>query len=272
MRRALLFLILLCLLLGLISIQKPMQIATAHSLLTGQAVRFEGDAMDQLAHAGIIPQQIIDYGAFSWAVLSPNALQTLKDASINYEFIPDAYTLNLGGQSFDPLTQQPAFESAWAPREIPSPSPDLQLVQLTGPVKAEWIADLQAKGLEIVQYIHPFSYVVWGTDTELAHATQNTSVRWTGAFAPAFRVQPQSRILAASGIPVHILLYIGADTQSLISEIQALGGIFQGSSAMDTIFEVAAFELDGRCLRRWQPYPACTAFSPYPRMAGCAVR
>ena len=231
-------------------------------------MRFEGGALDQLARAGITPQQIIDYGAFSWAVLSPNALQTLEDAAISYEFIADAYTLNLGGQSFDPLTQQPAFEPAWAPRDTYPPSPDLQLVQLAGPVKAEWIDDLQANGLEIVQYIHPFTYVVWGTPVELVRASQNISVRWTGAFAPAFRVQPQNRILAASSIPVHILLYLGADTQSLIKQIVSLGGIFQGSSVMDATFEVAAFELDEALFADVAALPGVYSIQPVPTDGG----
>src|SRR5262245_52994620 len=76
----------------------------------------------------------------------------------------DDFTLDLGGVRFDPVAQAPAslVPSAWrvdqgrlAGRET------FLLVQLPGRTRPAELEGLRAAGLEVVQYIHPFTYVVW---------------------------------------------------------------------------------------------------------------
>lgn len=244
MKRGIILLLSCCFLIGIIAPTGSSQAVNAITPNSTAAVRLAGASAGSLTRAGLNAQLLIDYGSFSWGLLPADQLNRLDAADIPYQRVPDPYTLDLGGQRFDPLTEQPAFTPSWSVTERQA-GPDFQLVQMVAPIKAEWLHALQVNGLEIVQYIHPFTYIVWGTPAELSRASQTQTVRWTGAFAPAYRVLPQWRALTEDIIPVHILLYRGADTNKLIADIQTLGGSFQGSAIMDAVFDVAAFELPG---------------------------
>ncbi|MEW5989151.1 MAG: hypothetical protein AB1791_21200, partial [Chloroflexota bacterium] len=76
------------------------------------------------------------------------------------------YTLRLGEQSFDPLLDPPRLPAGWD--DVPTSRPDLHLVQLTGPTQAAWLTALEASGLQLVQYIYPYTYVVWGQNVQAA--------------------------------------------------------------------------------------------------------
>ena len=41
-------------------------------------------------------------------------------------------------------------------------------MQFNGPIRQGWLDDLQAGQVQPVQYIHPYSYVVWSTPQALA--------------------------------------------------------------------------------------------------------
>jgi hypothetical protein len=37
----------------------------------------------------------------------------------------------------------------------------LRLIQFEGPIRPEWLDSLAGQGIQPLQYIHPYSYVVW---------------------------------------------------------------------------------------------------------------
>jgi serine protease AprX len=126
---------------------------------------------------------VIDYGSFTWTVLSPADLAELDNAGLPYQAYPGPYALTLGGQTFDPLLSPPYLSPEG--QAIPNPGqPGLHLVQFHGPTKPAWLDALQAGGMEIVQYIHPFTYVVWGESAALTSQAQRDFVRWTGDYLP----------------------------------------------------------------------------------------
>jgi len=153
------------------------------------------------------------------------------------------YTLTLGEVSFDPLAAQPALPQEWAtPR---SAGPNLRLVQFVGPTMQDWLDDLRAGGLEVIQYIHPYTYVVYG-DLEAVAATRATpAVRWTGDFLPAFKVLPRWRSLPEQGVASTVLVYKGADVGRTVEAITALGGKLDGIADTDPTFAYVTFMLPG---------------------------
>lgn len=153
------------------------------------------------------------------------------------------YTLRLGEQSFDPRLDPPRLPAGWD--DVQAISPDLHLVQLTGPTQAAWLAALEASGLQIVQYIYPYTYVVWGQNVQAAVAPYSF-VRWSGPFAPAYRVLPQWRSLAGAALPVAILLYRGADTDAAVRGLRQLGGRLTGRAILNHTWEVVGLTLAGR--------------------------
>ncbi|MDY7108743.1 MAG: S8 family serine peptidase [Planctomycetota bacterium] len=176
------------------------------------------------------------------------------------------YTLHLGGISFDPLRTRPALPPGWEAGE--SENPALRLVQFTGPTRDGWLEALRASGVEIVQYVHPYSYIVWsdGPSVELAGALP--AVRWTGAFEPAYRVLPEWRTLPDEAIAARVLLYRGADADAAVREVIELGAVSTGRRVLNRTFEAARFVVSGARFRDMANIPGVYSIKPLPTGGG----
>lgn len=79
-------------------------------------------------------------------------------------------------------------------RQTRTEAAQLWLVQFVGPIKDEWLADLQALKLQVVTYMANNAYVVWGDGEALAaldkFASETPTVQWVGPYHPAYRVAP----------------------------------------------------------------------------------
>lgn len=138
------------------------------------------------------------------------------------------FDLVLGDVRFDPLDQDRAQidDPAWFVNEADAPANDLQLIQLVGKTQASDIAMLRAAGLEPLQYIHPYSYVVWPTQAARTQTQRldQLRVRWQGFFQPAYRVLPQYRGLGEHKIQDFVLAaYAGLGTQQVVQALTHTG-------------------------------------------------
>jgi hypothetical protein len=131
------------------------------------------------------------------------------------------YTLRLGEASFDPLIAAPEVAEGW--QALEAVGPELRLVQLAGPTRAAWLDQLEAAGLEIVQYIYPYTYIVWSEPQDLDAARALAGVRWAGEFHPAYRVLPRWRNLPEAPLKVTVLVYRGVDTDAVVRTIARRG-------------------------------------------------
>jgi serine protease AprX len=212
------------------------------------------------------------------------------------------YILDLGGVQFDPLTGLPApplLPAEWL--GVQDDVPDMHIVQFAGPIQASWLEQLEAAGVQVVQYIHPYAYIVWGQSDAVdaaAAQVQAGAVRWVGEFSPAFRVLPQWRNLPGNPIDVRVMIYRGAEVASVIDEIIALGKaqagevqpgeadvqggaggppqagqdhgpVFStGRYAIDDIFEIASFSMPGSLFQQASRIPGVYSIQPLPLDGG----
>ena len=222
----------------------------------------------KLDRAAIRAARTIDYGSFLWAVMDSESLTGLEATGTDYQVIENPYTLSLGGESFDPLAKEPVFSVALSGKGE-SDGEGLHLVQFHGPTKDAWLADLQAAGLEIIQYIHPFTYVVWGETTALDRSRSQNAVRWTGDFLPAYAVLPENRGLDSAPILVRTVILPQAGLERTIAEIEALGGLLVGADVdADPVFDLATFLLPGNMLNPAAALPGVYTISPVPMDGG----
>ncbi|MCB0034665.1 MAG: S8 family serine peptidase, partial [Anaerolineales bacterium] len=172
----------------------------------------------------------LDYGSFYWVEVNPLLWQRLTTSSgVNFDLAAADFKLSLSNRVFDPLLQPTADAST----EL-AHTADYQLIQFVGPTKQAWLTQLQAAGLEPVQYIHPYTYVVWGTAQALSQTEARSAswpyVRWHGPFTPEFRLQtisPTERLTTdEKRQPFKLLLYRQADNHYIQNEIEALDGTF----------------------------------------------
>jgi len=211
---------------------------------------------------------VIDYGAFLWTVMQPADLIQLDAAGAAYQAFTNPYTITLGGQTFDPLAVIPEFKNAWGDN-INASEPGLHLVQFQGPSKAEWLETLRAEGLDIIQYIHPFTYVIWGEPAALENSARHAFVRWSGDFLPAYAVQPANRVLSSDPILVRMAFVPQAGLQETIQAVEDLGGTIVGTAEnADPTFFQASFYLPGDRIQDLALLPGVYTVQPIPTDGG----
>lgn len=232
------------------------------------AVRIPADESMKLDRISIKGGLQIDYGSYSWSVMSPDQLLELDQAGVAYQVTKDPYVLTLGGQSFDPLISSPQIESNWESHPSQSGA-GLHLIQFHGPTKANWLAELQSKGLEILQYIHPFTYVVWGELAELESTKTNPVVRWAGDYLPAYAVQAKHRTLNTDPIQVRAMVSPQADLAEILKAIESLGGSqLTTTSDLDPVFTLVRFTLPGDRLTAIASLTGVYSVQPVPTDGG----
>jgi hypothetical protein len=177
------------------------------------------------------------------------------------------YTLRLGEVSFDPLEGVPDRPAGFAAGR--AEGPDLQLVQLEGPTLTDWLDGVRASGAEIVQYIHPYTYVVWcDANARSAMPAQHEFVRWSGEFQNAFKVLPRYRDLGPAPADIRVMIYRGADVDAAIRAITGLGGQNTGRRVMDEVFEHARFTIPGDLLPQVAAVPGVYTVRTVPTDGG----
>jgi serine protease AprX len=211
---------------------------------------------------------LIDYGSFTWTVLSPADLAKLDAVGTPYQAYPSPYALTLGGQTFDPLLAPPQSPPDLM-TEPAAGGPGLHLVQFHGPTKPAWLDALQASGLETVQYIHPFTYVVWGESAAIASQASRDFVRWTGDYLPAYALQAHSQVSQGETSHVRILVYPQAGLAQTTQAIEALGGSVLGVSVgLDPTFDLLACLLPTDQVQAAAALPGVYTLQPVPTDGG----
>ncbi len=211
---------------------------------------------------------VIDYGSFQWTVVTKDTLANLDDRGLIYQVVKDPYKLSLGGQDFDPLVIEPTFPDEWS--QIPtSPEPGLRLIQFYGPTKAEWLDDLKADGVSPVQYIHPFTYLIWGESDAVQKSAQRFFVRWTGDYLPAYGVQTKNRVLGSEPIYFRAMTLPQAGLDKIIAAIETIGASrITYASNLDPAFDLVSFILPGDQLSAAASLPGIYSIQPIPTDGG----
>ena len=175
---------------GIRDFVRRIRIAVACGLLIATADPLEAAAswvrlsQSEAMQRAALPPGTIDYGRFVW--MPETGLPATLEGDVVRRF-PKPFGMVIGASVRDPLSDPPDI-GAWY-QSAGLSGPDFRLVQFRGPIKPEWLTGLCRAGIEPVQYIHPFSYVVWADEDSLAAGRSQSPVRWTGDFVPAMRAR-----------------------------------------------------------------------------------
>lgn len=128
-----------------------------------------------------------DYGSF--VVLRSSASQ--KAAAEQVGAVPVSTRLYLGVYNFDPLV---GFQESMLGGHPLARFDSLEdaggdfVVQFSAPIRSQWLDDLRAAGLRLVQYLPDNAYLVAGDARALEAVRGHARVRWVGAYEPAYRL------------------------------------------------------------------------------------
>jgi serine protease AprX len=172
------------------------------------------------------------------------------------------YALDLGLRRFD------ALQDGLANRRVYGTGGALRLVQFTAPPRQQWLDALQRLGATPIQYIAPFSYVVWSDAATLSTAARQTpQLRWSGEFLPEYKQNNVAEGLRRGETEWLAMVYRGADIGP--ATFSASGARSIGRSTMDQYFDVVAFDAaDAAAIQRLAALPGVYSLQPRRRDGG----
>jgi hypothetical protein len=173
---------------------------------------------------------------------------------------PSTHTLRLAEFAFDPVLKEPTLPEGWS-RSLQT-APDLHLVQFDGPIPGDALDRLRAAGLDPVQFIFPDTYVAWGRGADRERLRGQPRVRWTGDFAPAYRVQPQWRDRRGELLDMRVLIYRGAHVDTVVAALSKIGTAIGTRSVINDQFEIAGFRLRSELIRFAAAIPGVYSIQP----------
>ena len=130
--------------------------------------------------------------------------------------------------TFDPLVGEPALPSDL--RTISRPGQTgYYLVQFDGPIQPSWRA-----GLEAMEYIPDFAFLVRATPETADKAAHQDHVRWVGPFHAAYRISPEL-IHSTAAMRVRVRLFPGEPRSPIEAEIKSAAGKIRSAERDDSL-------------------------------------
>lgn len=212
------------LLAGMLPLTSASGIAGAgtHKVLVDRA---DGATLTMLAQSGA--RLLVNYDAFVLWEVPDTKIQTVAGrASVQQrDHFNDIYVRT--GKITAPSSVPPV--PANLRQSKASSGYQLWMVQFVGPIKGDWLENLHKLGIEAVIYMPNNAYVVWvdgaGLKQLQALVGKDPTVQWTGAYEPAYRLEPSLQTLTgAQPVAVTIQFYRTANTPASLASVQALGG------------------------------------------------
>ncbi|HLG17141.1 MAG TPA: S8 family serine peptidase [Blastocatellia bacterium] len=175
---------------------------------------------------------IQDYEAFSLLeVPTTLAEQIAADSDARAAVRDDMNVILLRAGALD--TQELAADGGSAEDQPPT-ADGLYIVQMVGPVKQEWLEQLESNS-EVLAYIPNNAYLVRATPQQFAgiegmKSSPDSFVQWTGDFRTRFKIAPELSLDSGGQVAVTVQI---VTTDSLDSDISNLTAMSPGRSIGD---------------------------------------
>lgn len=144
--------------------------------------------------------------------------------------------IRLQQAQFDPLQQSPAIPPEMAIDAPLRAENSYYLVQFEGPIRGDWRNQIESMGVDIIDYVPDFAYIVRMDDSDRPALLGLSQVRWVGLYQPAFRLDAVLNEVAlrpTSGQHIELIIrsFAGERTADIRGELLALGGQLIGEGA-----------------------------------------
>ncbi|HNS52379.1 MAG TPA: S8 family serine peptidase [Anaerolineae bacterium] len=164
-----------------------------------------------------------EYGeAFVLARVSQGPLAALPPGNV-MDAMEEATTVKLIGTAWDTRQGEPAIPDGLRSE----PGDPYFLVQFYGPIKAEWLAGLEAMGASFLTYYPTYTYIV-RMDPGLLEAVRAAhAVRWVGHYHPFYRLASAEELAKAETeggkLAVDVTFFPGDDAALAQARLEASG-------------------------------------------------
>ncbi|HVF92649.1 MAG TPA: S8 family serine peptidase, partial [Blastocatellia bacterium] len=186
-----------------------------------------------LADGGTV---IEEYGGFSLMSASSEIADSLALRSATGSAVRDDMNLiQLRAATFDTTEGEP--RSLRLADDSIASDEELYLVQMIGPVKQEWLDELQSSA-EIITYIPNNAYLVRAASGSLDRLRGSRGfVQWTGEYKPAYKIAPELELGSDGEVSLTVQLAGGRQADQTVREIASRAG----NGLVDAVSDVSNF-------------------------------
>lgn len=165
-----------------------LMLAVASNAAAQQTVKLRVPAADLPKLSQIDVLNRIDYGGFSIVEVTASSVKALKAAKVRFNEEKNADIIELQDRSFDVRKGVQTLSKTLSATET-SGSPMFYLIHLKGPVKSEWVREIEKSGGRIVSYIPENTYLVWADPSKASEFGKRQFVSWKSPYHPAYKIQ-----------------------------------------------------------------------------------
>jgi hypothetical protein len=165
--------------------------------------------------------------------------------------------IRLSTAHFDPLKSIPASQARLSEVEMEDAGQiDYFILQFTGPIEKAWKSNLEAMGIEILDYVPDFAYIIRMDSNKINPVNALPYVRWLGLYQPSYKlsravldkvlttpeatVDPDQGESATSLVELRVTAFPGESVNELKAKIASSGGVIvdTAQTSWKTSFEV----------------------------------
>jgi hypothetical protein len=219
-------------------------IATVPAAAATTAIRVDAADMGAVDGLGLDPAAVVDYGSFSWLVVTEPQLQALTARGVTFTTVEDAGVVQVLGFRFDPLEDgEPELPGGM--RADPT-RPGFRFIQTIAPITDLWTTQLEQLGITLLQYYPHNTFLVWSEPAVIEAAQELPFVRWCGSFHPAYKINPDLDHMVGVIRNVDVMFFNNGRVGDTLAAIETLGGrvLQRYPSQPDRAFFDAIVELD----------------------------
>ncbi|HEX8184812.1 MAG TPA: S8 family serine peptidase, partial [Blastocatellia bacterium] len=165
---------------------------------------------------------IEDYGAFALmsapgTIANRASFQSVSGSAIR----DDMNVLLLRARAFDTTDEEPVSLSSLG--EAEASDEQLYLVQMVGPVKSDWVNELESAA-EVLSYVPNNAYLVRAKAEGITRINNIKSaggsfIQWAGAFKPGYKIAPEISLASDDEVTITVQLVKGDETARDIQEL-----------------------------------------------------
>lgn len=165
-----------------------------------------------------------DYGSFLLVDIPEELAERLVNEGWDVQPLVNSRMIGLGNYQFDTRKGEPELPSELRlDIEATPESVGYHLIQFRGPIKDEWLADVERSGAKLIEPVPRFAYLVKASNRIVQELTTRQHVVWTGFFHPAYKLG--SNLADKSGYiqNLQILFYFDDTVDQAMTEVLELG-------------------------------------------------
>ena len=194
----------------------------AEGAADGPMILVDGYVVNPAGFAAFGAVPVADYGNGYVLLRIPKAIAGIAAKTAGVDMLADRTRIDVyySDIGFDAAAAEPAFAGGLA-----AASTDTYLLQFVGPIRSEWVVDLEARGITFDQYLASYAFVVKGSPAAIA-AAASPVVGWVGPYRAGYKVGAD--LLARTGeVPVFVVGFGGESLAGLVERVSAIGPVEQ---------------------------------------------